>query len=251
MWVRAPLLLLLLFACAAPAPAADLTIAAAANLKHALDELVPAFVEEQPAVRVRVSYGASGSLHAKLLQRAPYDLFLSADTLYPRRLAETGLALDDGPFVYATGRLALWLPAGSPLDARDGLEILLDPRVKRVALANPRHAPYGAAAMAALEAADLRERVAAKLVWGDSVGQAAQFTEAGAAQAGLIALSLARSPPLAAGHHYVLPATLHPPLEQGGVILRWARDPAAARAFREFLRGDRATAILARYGYDR
>lgn len=244
-------LLVLLLAWAVPAQAAELTVAAAANLRHVLEELVTALRAERPGIVVQVSYGASGNFHAQLTQGAPYDVFLSADTLYPQRLAEAGLALDDGPFVYATGRLALWVPAGSPLPvAQQGLAVLADPSVRRIAIANPRHAPYGAAAVAALEAAGLYESTASRLVSGENVSQAAQFVASGAAQAGFVALSLALSPPLSGGSHYLLPADSHPPLEQGGVILRRARDPAAARALRDFLRSERGRAILGRYGYD-
>jgi molybdate transport system substrate-binding protein len=235
---------------AAPARAGELAIAAAANLKYAVDELVAAFREERPGVEVKITYGASGNFYAQLSQRAPFDLFLSADSLYPGRLARDGLALDGAAFRYATGRLALWVPPGSALPvATRGLAALLDPRVKRIAIANPRHAPYGAAAIAALEAEGLHERLKDKLVLGENVGQAAQFVQSRAADAGFIALSLALSPPLAGGAWYVVPDTLHAPLEQAGVIMRWARDPAAARAFRDFLLGERGRAILGRFGY--
>lgn len=235
---------------AGSARAGELGIAAASNLKWALDEVVLRFREQHPDTAVKVTYGASGSFYAQLSQRAPFDLFLSADTFYPQRLVADGLALDDGLFRYATGRLALWVPPGSPLDLdSQGLEALLDPRVKRIALANPRHAPYGAAAVAALEAEGLHDRLQKHFVYGENVGQAAQFVQSRAADAGFIALSLALSPPLAGGRHWVVPAGLHAPLEQGGVILRRARDPAAARAFRDFLMGERGRATLARFGY--
>ncbi len=253
--IRALKALLLTMSLATPfaggaASAGELAIAAAANLKYAVDELVAAFGEAQPGVDVKLTYGASGNFYAQLAQRAPFDLFLSADTLYPERLARDGLALDGTTFRYASGRLALWVPPGSALPvATRGLAVLLDPAVKRIAIANPRHAPYGAAAVAALEAEGLHDRLKDKLVLGENVGQAAQFVQSRAADAGFVALSLALSPPLADGAHHVVPAGLHAPLEQAGVILDWARDPVAARAFRDFLLGPRGRAILARYGY--
>lgn len=235
---------------AAPARAGELVIAAAANLKYAVDELVAEFRGVRPDVEVKVTYGASGNFYAQISQRAPFDLFLSADSLYPRRLAEAGLALDDAAFRYATGRLALWVPPGSALPvASRGLAALEDPRVKRIAIANPRHAPYGSAAVEALTALGLYDGVRDRLVLGENVGQAAQFAQSRVADAGFIALSLALSPPLAGGTHYVVPAGLHAPLEQAGVILRRARDPDAARAFRDFLLGERGRAVLGRFGY--
>jgi molybdate transport system substrate-binding protein len=233
-----------------PARAGEVAVAAAANLKYALDELVAVFEAQQPGHRVKVTYGSSGNFYAQLAQRAPFDLFLSADTFYPGRLVEDGLALDGALFRYATGRLALWVPPGSTLQVESkGLGALLDPRVKRIAIANPRHAPYGAAAIEALEAAGLHERVRDRLVLGENVGQAAQFVQSRAADAGFIALSLALSPPLAGGRHFVVPASDHAPLEQGGIIMQWARDPAAARAFRDFVTGEGGRAVLARFGY--
>jgi molybdate transport system substrate-binding protein len=233
-----------------PARAAELTVAAAANLKYALDEIVLAFREAQPGIEVKVTYGSSGNFYAQLRQRAPFDVFLSADTIYPGRLADEGLALDGGMFRYATGRLALWVPEGSnlPVDSK-GLAALLDPGVRRIAIANPRHAPYGAAAIEALQAEGLHDRLHERFVFGENLGQAAQFVQSRAADAGFIALSLALSQPLAGGRRFVVPASLHAPLEQGGVIMKEARDPAAARAFRGFILGERGRAILARYGY--
>jgi molybdate transport system substrate-binding protein len=250
--LRSLLLAVLLAAplAAAPARAGELAVAAAANLKYAVDELVAAFGEERPDVEVKVTYGASGNFYAQLSQRAPFDLFLSADAVYPARLVEAGLALDDAMFRYATGRLALWIPPGSALPVGSlGLAALRDPRVRRIAIANPRHAPYGAAAIEALTAAGLHDELKDRLVLGENVGQAAQFVQSRAADAGFIALSLALSPPLAGGTHHVVPAELHAPLEQAGVILERARDPAAARAFRDFLLGKRGRAILGRFGY--
>lgn len=241
-----------LLVCLAPAGAhaGELRIAAAANLKYAVDELIAAFRDERPDVKVKVTYGASGNFFAQLSQRAPFDLFLSADAVYPARLVEAGLALDDAMFRYGTGRLALWVPPGSALPVESlGLAALRDPRVGRIAIANPRHAPYGVAAIEALTGAGLHDELRARLVLGENVGQAAQFVQSRAADAGFIALSLALSPPLAGGRHHVVPAELHAPLEQAGVILERARDPAAARAFRDFLLGERGRAILGRFGY--
>ena len=243
-----PVLILLLGLCLGAQAPRHLTVAAAADLKWALEDLRQEFRAAQPAVQVDLTFGASGQLYAQLTQKAPFDLFLSADMDYPRRLQEAGLAR--GLFTYGRGRLALVVPAGSALDpARLGLRTLLDPAVRHAALANPAHAPYGRAARSALEAAGLWAELQPRLVLGENVAQAAQFVQSGAAEAGLVALSLTRAAaaPWPAAQDWLVPAELHPPLDQGGVILAWARDPGAAEAFRDFLLGPRGRAILARY----
>lgn len=215
----------------------EVAIAAAADLKFALEPLAAAFERENPGHAVRASFGSSGSFFAQVVNGAPFDLFLSADADLPRRLAEAGLTRDGAPFPYARGLLALRLPAGSVLSpGRAGLRVLLDPSVKRIAIANPRHAPYGRAAEAALRTAGIHEAVAARLVLGENVAQAAQFVETGAADAGLVALSLSRAPAVAGeGTWWPVPEALCPPLEQSGVILRGGRNPEGARRFRDAL----------------
>lgn len=237
----------------APAPAQaprQVRVAAAADLKWALEEVKAAFERERPGTTLALTFGSSGNFHAQLLQRAPFDLFLSADRDYPQRLVAAGLA--HGPFTYAIGHLVLWVPGASPLDLdRLGLAAVKEPSVRRVALANPRHAPYGRAAEAALRRAGLWEAVQGRAVLGDSVSQAAQFVETGSADLGLIALSLALAPPMKPlGRFWAVPQDLHPRLEQGGVVLDWAQDPEAARAFAAFLAGPRGRAILGRFGFE-
>jgi molybdate transport system substrate-binding protein len=240
---------------AAPArsatPGAHLAIAAASDLRYALDEVVTAFRAEHPAVEVAVSYGASGSFYAQLVNGAPFDLFLSADIEYARQLVERGVAEPDSLFTYAEGRLVLWVPSSSTIDITGrGLEALTDAAVSRVAIANPEHAPYGRAAEAALRSARLYEAIRPKLVLGENVSQAFQFVESGAAQAGVVALSLALAPPVAAaGRYVVLPADAHPRLEQGGVIMRAARGAPAASLFRSFMASAGGRAVLDRYGF--
>jgi molybdate transport system substrate-binding protein len=234
-------------ALAAQAPR-QVRVAAAADLKWALEEVRKDFARDNPGIQVEVTFGSSGQFYAQLTQKAPFDLFLSADQDYARRLQEAGLG--SGLFTYAVGRLALIVPADSPLDLdKRGLQVLLDPSVKHVAMANPSHAPYGRAAQAALAAAGLAAQVQPRLVLGENVSQAAQFVHTRAAEAGLVALSLAMAPEMARQcRTWVVPASLYPPLEQGG--LAWARDRPAAEAFRAFLTGPRGAAILARFGFE-
>lgn len=227
---------------------ASVSVAAASDLQFAFQDLAAAFRARRPDLRLTASFGSSGNVFAQLQNGAPFDVFLSADVEYARRLHASGLVEGD-VFVYAVGRLALWVPAGSPLDLSRGLHALRAPSVRRIALANPRHAPYGRAAEAALRGAGLYEQLQPRLVYGENVAQAASFVQSGAADAGLFAWSLALAPALAEGRRFEIPQRLHPPLEQGGVVLKRARDPQAARALRDFLLGAEGQAVLARWGF--
>ena len=226
-------------------------VAAAADLKFALEELVADFQREHSDIQVRVTYGASGTFFAQLSNRAPFDVFFSADVEYPRRLIEKGLAAREDEFVYALGHLVVWAPRESPLDLEHlGIRALLDPRVSKIAVANPRHAPYGRAAVAALEKLGVYQQVKGKLVQGENVAQAAQFAETGSVDAAIIALSLALAPTLQAkGRYWSVPSDAYPRLEQGGVILSWAQDQQAAEALRAFLGSRAGKAVLKRYGF--
>jgi molybdate transport system substrate-binding protein len=230
---------------------AELAIAAAADLKFAFDELAVEFQAKHPNVRVRATYGSSGNFHAQLRNRAPFDLYFSADIEYPRKLAEAGLGLDPEVFLYATGQLVLWVPNSSPLDLGQlGMQALLAPSVRKIAIANPRHAPYGVAAVAAMKSFKVHDALSAKLVYGENVAQAAQFVESRSADIGVIALALAMAPPLrAAGRSWEIPIDSYPRMEQGGMILKWTQHPESARAFREFVLGEPGRAILQRHGF--
>ena len=233
-----------------PPPIREVRIAAAADLKFALDAVLAATAASTRGIRPAVTYGSSGSFYAQIENGAPFDLFLSADAEYPRRLAAKGLA-DGEPFLYAVGRIALWVPASSRLDLGAlGLRALLDPSVRKVAIANPRHAPYGRAAEAAMTSLGILDAVKEKLVLGENVAQAAQFVQSGAADAGVIALSLALAPQMRSSGRYVeIPPESYPRMDQGGIVSRGAREPAAARAVRDALLGSRAREVLKEYGF--
>lgn len=236
---------------ARPDPATrEVRIAAAADLKVALDALFLETAVPLAGIRPVVIYGSSGSFFAQIENGAPYDLFLSADADYPRRLAAKGLA-DGPPFLYAVGRIAVWVPASSRLDVGAlGLRALLDPSIRSVAIANPRHAPYGRAAESAMKSLGVHDGAKSKLVLGENVAQAAQFARSGAADAGVVALSLALSPEMrAAGRFAEVPFDTYPRMEQGGIVLAGARDTAAARAVRDVLLGAPGRTVLARYGF--
>lgn len=237
---------------AAPyARAAELKIAAAADLKFALDELVEEFHVSQPATRIAVTYGSSGNFFAQIQNQAPFDLYFSADIAYPRKLAEAGLALDGDVFLYAIGRIVVWARRNSPVDVEKlGIQSLLAPSVKKIAIANPRHAPYGVAAVAAMKSLEVFERTEPLLVHGENVAQTAQFVESGAADIGIIALSLALAPAMAdGGRYWRIPLDAYPRMEQGGIILAETTDPAAARSFRDFVLSEHGRVVLERYGF--
>jgi molybdate transport system substrate-binding protein len=226
-------------------------VAAAADLKFALEDARREFEHGHPDISVKVTYGASGNFFAQLSNRAPFDLFLSADMDYPRKLIDAGLADKASAFVYAVGHLVLWVPNESPVDLEKlGVRAVLDPAVKKLAIANSRHAPYGRAAEAALKNLGLYEAVKERLVFGENIAQTAQFVETGAADAGLLALSLALAPAMRhKGRYRDVPLDAYPRLEQGGIILSWAADSEAAGAFRDFLAGAAGKAVLKRYGF--
>ena len=227
-----------------------LTVAAAANLKPAMEELKKGFEAESPGVEVAVTTGASGVFFAQLQHGAPFDLFFSADRDYPRKVVEAGLASADGEVVYAIGKLVVWTPKGSPLDLEHrGLAALADPAVKRIAIANPSVAPYGRAARAALSAAKVLEAVQDRLVLGENVSQTAQFAQTGAADAAFVPLSLTFAPAFEGGAVYIVPPSSYPAQEQSAVVLRSAHDAALAKAFLAYVTGPRGRAVLGRFGY--
>ncbi|BDU73207.1 molybdate ABC transporter substrate-binding protein [Mesoterricola silvestris] len=255
---RRTLLSVLLSACLAfalplRAQAAPPAIAAAGDLRGVLEELTGAFEARHPGAHFQLTFGASGNLTVQIQQGAPFDIFLAADTGFPETVVKAGLATGDGTFPYAKGSLTLWVRKDLHLDpARDGLRVLLHPSVKKVATANPQVAPYGRAGDAALRRAGLFEAVKPKLVFGDNIAQAAQFLQAGAAEAGLISGSQARNPVLQnAGTAWKVPADAYPPLVQAGVILKRTAHLERARAFMAFLVGPDGQAILARHGFAR
>ena len=228
---------------------ATVRVAAAANLKFALDEVATRLVRRQPSIRVETTYGSSGSMHAQLRQRAPYDVYLAADVDYPRDLVSQGIGSDGDLFTYAVGRIVLWVPHRSMLAIeRAGLGALVG--AARIAIANPRHAPYGKAAEAALRSAGVWSSVSRKLALGQNVAQAAQFVQSGAADAGIIAKSLAVAPAIrAAGRFWEIPENAYPRLAQGGLILPWAVSRDGAVRFRNYLLSDEGRLLLASYGF--
>lgn len=229
--------------------AQTLRIAAASDLEFVLPDLTAQY-EKQSGVKLAITYGSSGNFFAQIQNGAPFDLFLSADNTYPRKLAEAGYGDANSVAIYARGLLAIWLSPDSPLDlTADGFRTLLDPRIQKIAIANPSHAPYGRAAIAALRNVGLYDQLKSKLVLGENVSQAAQFVQSGSAQAGLIALSLALSPAMMSGKRYELYGWRYPRIEQSAVVLKSSTNKQVAGAFLEFLKSPEARGIFKRYGY--
>lgn len=224
-------------------------VAAASDLKFAMDDLVAAFGKTQPDVKVEVSYGSSGNFYNQITNGAPFDIYFSADIEYPNKLLEAGLAVPDSDFLYAIGRIVTWVPEGSDLDVDKGFDMLLDPGVKKISIANPDHAPYGRAAVAALESEGIYDEVVPKLVYGENIAQAAEFIQSGSARTGIIALSLALSPPMKSGSYWEIPEDMYPRLEQGGVILERTEVKEATSAFRDFALSDEGREIFVDYGF--
>ena len=230
--------------------AAEITVAAAADLSTALKELGERY-EQKTGVKVKLSFGASGALTQQIQNGAPFDLFFSADMDYPHQLIAAGEADGASPYQYAVGKLVLWVQANSPLDLEhQGMNVLLDSSVKRIAIANPQHAPYGRAAVAALRHAGVYDRVADRLVLGENVAQAAQFVESGNAQAGFVALAHAVAPDMRdIGKYWEVPAEYYPPLAQGVVVLSRSKHKREAAEFLEYIKGKKAADLFGKYGF--
>jgi molybdate transport system substrate-binding protein len=226
-------------------------VAAAADLRFAMDDLIATFMAANPGVSVEATYGSSGQFFTQLSEGAPFDVYFSADAEYPRDLEEAGLAESGSTQLYGIGQIVVWVPNDSALDVEArGLEALTDPSVKTIAIANPEHAPYGRAAVAAIETAGINDAVRSKFVLGENISQAAQFVESGNADIGVIALSLAVAPSLKdQGRFAVVPIDSYPRLEQGAVVLKAAVDPEAAHAFLGFVLGSEGRTVLDRYGF--
>ena len=225
-------------------------IAAASNIKFALDELAKQFTLDT-GEKVRISYGSSGNFVAQIKHGAPFQMFMSADEKYIEQLAKSGVTVDDG-VLYAVGRLAIAAPINSPLQLDPelkGLKALIDSgELKRFAIANPDHAPYGERARALLTTFGLWESLTPHLIYGENVAQAAQFAVSGSTQGGIIALSLAIAPQFQKiGHYQALPESLHAPIYQRMVLTNKAG--ATAKAFYVYLQTDAARKVFSDFGF--
>ncbi|MGH7148164.1 MAG: molybdate ABC transporter substrate-binding protein [Nitrospiraceae bacterium] len=231
------------------AVAEEITIAAASDLNFAFKEIVAEY-EKTTGIHVKLTLGSSGNFYAQIQNGAPFDLYFSADIAYPRKLEEAGLTVPDSLYQYAVGRIVMWTGHESHIDVTQGFEVLREPTVKKIAIANPKHAPYGRAAIAAMEYFKVYDQVKDKLILGENISQAAQFVESGACDIGIIALSLAVAPAMKSrGAYWEIPAEAHPSLEQGAVILKSSKQQESAKQFLAFIKGAQGQAIMTRYGF--
>lgn len=232
-------------ACGSHPARQSVSVAAASDLRFALDAMVQQFHAAHSNIDVSVAYGSSGNFFAQIRNQAPFDLFLSADVDYPRQLLAAGIGVRDSLFVYAVGRIVVWVPASSPLDPAT---VLPSGSVRHLAIANPLHAPYGRAAEAALRNLGVYDRLKEKLVLGENITQTLEFVQSGAADAGILALSLAVAPPVRAqGRYWELPAGSYPKIEQGGLLVK---DSPAARVFTSWMRSADGARVLQQYGFE-
>lgn len=230
-----------------PAQDKSLRIAAAADLQPVLPRFVSNF-EKQTGASVEVSYASSSTLATQILNGAPFDLFLAANRAFPQKIVDAQLAVESQPITYAQGSLVLWARRGILPDALT-MESLKNPSVHRIAVANPVHAPYGAAAMAAIHKLGLTAALKSKLVFAENIAQAAEFGQSGNADCALISKTIAITPPLEqAGRFAPVPPSAYPPIEQGAVILRSAANKQAAQDFIQYLQSAAGRALLATSG---
>jgi molybdate transport system substrate-binding protein len=234
---------------AAQKPCGTVTVAAAADLMYAMNEIAAHF-EKATGCTVRVSTGSSGNFLSQIENGAPFDVFFSADIEYPRKLEAEGLAVSGSTYLYAVGKIVLWVRNDSRLDISKGLAALRDPSIQKVAIANPQHAPYGRAAEDALRKSGVYDAVKDRFVLGENISQAAEFVESGNADAGILALSLVLSPGLKEkGRFWRIPENLHAPIQQGVVLVRASQNPQGARAFLDYIKSAATAALLERYGF--
>jgi molybdate transport system substrate-binding protein len=228
----------------------ELVVAAAADLSSALKEISDNY-EKKTGVTLKLSFGASGALTQQIQNGAPFDVFFSADMDYPRQLITAGEADAGSLYEYAIGKLVLWVPADSHLDVQHkGMSVLLDPSVKKIAIANPQHAPYGRAAVAALKHAGLYDQVSDRLVLGENISQAAQFAESGNAQVGFVALAHAAAPAMQGkGKYWEVPADFYPALAQGVVVIVPSQHKKEATDLVEYMKTTEAADLLRKYGF--
>jgi molybdate transport system substrate-binding protein len=230
--------------------AQEITVAAAADLQFAMQEVAARF-QKQTGRTVKVIYGSSGNFFQQIQNGAPFDVFFSANLDYPKKLESAGLTAPGSYYQYAKGKIVIWVPNDSKIDLNLGLKALLDQNVKKIAIANPLHAPYGQAAVSAMQKQGIYQTVKEKFVLGENISQTASFIMSGSADIGVVALALALSPNMKdKGRYSEIPADEYPPIDQACVILRSSKDKALAQQFLSYIKGAEVAQLLAAYGFD-
>jgi len=226
-----------------------LRVAAASDLQSVMPQIAKAF-EQQTQIAVDLSFGSSGNFFAQIQNGAPFDLFFSADSEFPARLIQANLTEPRSTAIYAVGSLVLWVPAAAGCEPQTAKwDCLLQPSVTKIAIANPAHAPYGRAAISALQSAHIYDKVRDRLVLGENISQAAQFAQSGNAQAGILAHSQLLSPTLRAGKSWEIPGDTYPPIEQTVVVLKTSAEKSAAADFIKFVTEGRGQTLLEQSGF--
>jgi molybdate transport system substrate-binding protein len=232
------------------AAAQQITVAAAADLQFAMQEIASRF-QKETGKSVHLVFGSSGSFFQELQNGAPFDMFFSADLDYAKKLEAAGLTEPGTYYQYASGKIVIWIPSDSKLDLQSGLQVLLDPSIKKIAIANPQHAPYGKAAVAALERGKLYDKVQQKFVFGENISQTASFVMSGSADVGIVALSLALSPNMKdKGRYAEIPSGEYPPIEQACVVLGSSKNKETAVQFLAFIKTPAMADVLRAYGFN-
>ncbi len=245
-------ILLIFFTNAPDAIGSPVLVAAASSMKFPLDEMITAFEQKQPEFDVKISYASSGALFSQIKNGAPFDIFFSADQFYPRELEKLNLSSSgEVAEIYALGQIAMWVPSWTKKNpSKERFKILLANETRKVAIANPRHAPYGRAAIQAMQKAGVYKQVKGKLVFGENVSQAAQFASTGAAQAGLFAYSVALAPAMKkSGALWLIPSEYYDPIQHARLTLKNGNNIAGAKKFAEFISGPQGAMILKKYGF--
>jgi molybdate transport system substrate-binding protein len=229
--------------------AQEITVAAAADLQFVMQDAGARF-QNETGKSVKLIYGSSGNFAQQLQNGAPFDMFFSANLDYPKQLEAAGLTEPGTFYQYAIGKIVVWVPNDSKLDISSGLKALLDPTIKKIAIANPEHAPYGKAAVAAMQKENIYDQVKDKFVLGENISQTASFVASGSADVGIVALSLAVSPNMKdKGRYAEVPAGDYPPIEQACVIIRSSKNKTIAEQFRKFIQSSTIRELFQKYGF--
>ncbi len=235
--------------------AQEITVAAAADLQFAMQDVAARF-QKQTGKTVKLIYGSSGNFFQQIQNGAPFDMFFSANLDYPKKLEAAGLIEPGSFYRYAKGKIVIWVRNDSRLDLNSGMQVLLDPSVKKIAVANPEHAPYGQAAVAALQKENLYEKVKDKFVLGENISQSASFVVSGSADVGIVAMSLVLGPNMKdKGRYAEVPNGLYPPIQQACAIVSSPKNGSSknketAREFLSFIKTAAVAEVLRSYGFD-
>lgn len=241
------ILTLLFVAYATSLRAEEAMVAVAANFSAPMQQIAALF-QKETGHQIKLSFGASGGIYAQVKNGAPFDLFLSADQLTPQKLEAEGLGVPNSRFTYATGQLVLWSKQEGLVDAKG--QVLQNKSIQRIALANPKLAPYGAAAIETMTNLGLLKELQSKLVQGDNIAQTYQFVSTQNAQIGFVALSqVFTNGNITSGSAWIVPGNLHQPIQQDVILLRKGQDNKAATALLLYLKGEQAKKIMKSFGY--